>query len=242
MRMRAVVVAGVAAGLVLAGCGSPGQSGESAAPVESESASGEVATYFGDCPEGHPARDALAGVTYPGRSSAAHDGVVGTIYNDTTNTIRVMSDSVNDNGSCSLKPGKNTMFAGSMGKRETRYWLSPLEVDNYGEMFWVYLYSEGQEGVTAVGFWDPNSGDPQVFASERKYSTGEACPPGEKPATTGEMEEGFADSLTGDAIGALWVTRLRDDKDVARQGTGWDGWAVNDWARVDLRVYELGKC
>jgi len=242
--MQPLLIAGLAVGLALSGCGSAGRSGESSAPVESVSASGEVVGGSGivkECPEGHPARGVLSAVTFPGRSSAAHDGVVRTIYNDTDHTIGVDSDGTGEI-SCFLNPGRNTMFAGSMGVRESRSVHMPHEVKEASEMFWLYLSARMHQGVTAVGFLDPNRGEPQVFASQRVSNLHSACPPDEKPTSTGEMEQASHEALTGDAIGALWIERLRDDKNVARQGTGWDGWAVNDWARIDLRVYELGSC
>ena len=241
--MRAMIIASVVVGLGLAGCGSSGQSAESptqsSAPVESISASGAVATYFGECPEGHPARDALSAVTFEGRSSAAHDGVVGTIYNDTEQPIEVRTDML---GSCDLGPGKNTMFAASMGEREGRYYLVPREVEDYNKMFWLYLSSPTTTGETAVGFLDPNTGEPRVFASQRSAVTQAACPPGQGVKSSGDLYPGGAERFVDTSIGYLMAKRWPDDKNVARQGTGWDGWAVNDWARIDLVVHRVGTC
>jgi nitrous oxide reductase accessory protein NosL len=69
--MRSTLTAALAAGVLLAGCGS---TTSTPAPVESESASGAVAGTVADCKEGPPA-ELFKAKTY------SHDGVVGTMRN-----------------------------------------------------------------------------------------------------------------------------------------------------------------
>ena len=220
MRLRTVFAA-VAALALLAACGS-----SATAPVESGSAPGEVASAISDCTQGPPAQASLRD-----DPTKITDGVVGTLYNETPGEVYV-SIGAHFNDLCRLKPGSSTVFAGSG-------WI-------YGVNLFISRNAEpGERSGTEVTLrdtiaWYPN-GAVQGFrflkpgSNERNMCRSEAG----NEHDFGEKEERTYDD---DALGRLTITRLPDDSDAARKWVGVTDAHVDDWARMDVRIYRVGNC
>jgi hypothetical protein len=56
------------------------------------------------------------------------------------------------------------------------------------------------------------------------------------------LSEGDTQEVGSIGAGTLWAQRHDDNKSVAREWTGVDSWAVNDWARIDLIVKPDNIC
>lgn len=220
------MVAGVAAGLVLAGCGSSGQSGESSAPVpvESGSASGAVAADdVQPCPSGPPltAGEGLA----EGRFDE-DDGAFGTLYNETGVTVWVRADGPGPSGDgdwCALDAGRGAAFGGG----------EVLNMD-------VTTAPESRAG-TSIHVNDPWLGLPKVKTYYERPGFG-WCGARDEPRylDTGGLEENEENWLNGKEQGSVVVKRHPDSKSIAREWIGTD--KADDWARIDLHVKALGTC
>ena len=239
----ATCVATVSAVLVLAGCGS---SSSSSVPVESGSASGSVAAAGDPCPQGAPASGQFSGV-----QDAGHDGVVGSLRNDTGTTVWVRG--LEGGEPCTLAPGQGVAYAGSHRavdlylQKKLPPWVPLME--NFGsrkagQLDWdsAVLISQGPDGGSpgiVVAFVDPNDG----LASARTWyrtADGFKCPPASHLHTN--LWAGEEEALSGSTQGTVTVKRLSDDKAAARQWSGVDSWKVNDWARIDVAVQSFGTC
>ena len=219
--MRSLVVSIVAASALLAACGSG-----ATAPVESGSASGDVASAIADCSQGPPAQASLRD-----DPTKIPDGVVGTLYNETPGEVYV-SIGAHFNDMCRLKPGASTVFAGSG-------WL-------YGVDLFISRNAEpGERSGTEVTLrdtiaWYPN-GAVQGFrflkpgSNERNMCRSEA-------GNERDFSEGEEHSYDENALGKLTITRLPDDSDAARKWAGVRDAHVDDWARMDVRIYRVGNC
>lgn len=219
--MRSLAVPIVAASVLLVACGS-----SATAPVESGSGSGEVASAISDCAEGPPARGSLKD-----DPTKIPDGVVGTLYNETPEAVYV-SIGRYFNDMCRLAPGASTVFAGSG-------WL-------YGVNLFISRNSEpGERSGTEVTlrdtvYWYPN-GAVQGFrflkpdSNERRMCTSDA-------GKERDFSQGDERSYDDDALGKLTITRLPDDSNAARKWTGVTDAHVDDWARMDVRIWRLGNC
>ena len=219
--MRALVIVGIATGLVLVGCGSSGGSGGSAstaASVESASASGAVAVE-GDqpCRSGSPltAGEGLA----DGRFDK-DDGVFGTVYNETGSTLWVKS--WGNEKWCRLDAGRG----GAFGAGE---YINLLVSTGTRDTPGIRIYA-----------WDPYwMGLPQV-KTMYLTSSNSICGNGESWLDTGPLEEEDEDRLNGTEQGSVDVKRHSDSKSIAREWIGTS--KADDWARIDLNVRSIGRC
>jgi hypothetical protein len=217
MKRRAMVVgtaALAAATCLVTACGAVGGSGQSPGPVESASDSGELAyAGVGPCPQGPPASGFLNQVGDP-----EHDGVVGTVRNETSSTIYMQWDS----DICSIGPGQRAAYAGSVD--------ASFKVRNGPERS-----TSVSVGVYVV---DPNTGYPRVNVFSVQMSSSDSDLPCDVSAykKAVSLSEGSTQEVGGIGAGTLWVHRHGDDKTAARDWTGVNSWAVNDWARIDLMV------
>jgi len=208
--MRSLIIAGLASGLLLAGCGS---TASTPAPVEAGSQTGEMAAASADCPLGPPAQG-----QFQVYSGMGNDGVVGSIYNDTMQTIDIGHRSSVDKP-CALKPGERMAFSAS----------SP-----YGEAF--FAVRQGANVGALVTVSDPSVGYPS--ASVSGFSGRDGC--GAEDSSPG-LREGQEWRSSYLASGAVTIKRLSDDGAAARQWSGIDSWKVDDWARMDIRIERLGE-
>lgn len=231
----------IAAGLLLTGYGSA-EVAAPAAPVESSSASGAVAS--GDvCPQGAPARGMFRG-RYWGINYS--DGVLGHVYNQTSSPIWLWSEQKTDPTPCRVDPGQGASFAATTGRdmdtkdaaswRGTRWWKG---VD--GGHFWMLATASpdpSSPGV-AIGLDDPFSAKPQAYSVYRT-AAGTACASDDVMFQSARLSEGDEYRLKGGSQGDVLVKRLDDNKEVAVEWT--DSWHARDWARLDIFVDAIGRC
>lgn len=236
MRML-TIVAGLM--LVLSACGaSSSGTASSEAPVESATASGEVASQIASCKEGAPAELFKYGTD-------KHDGVVGTIYNEGTADLVVAlanewPGTPDDPKTlrCYLAAGKSVVFAGGTGGDSAGTAVRFVIYDRT----WYDLPSDspdkrrsGRNG-TFLALTDPSMGFTRVrLGGFKEGGKEDFCP---KDEWTQMMIERF--TTLGD--GWLKVVRKVDDKAAAREWSGTDSWTVNDWARMDVYVTKGGAC
>ena len=221
--MRAIRLAAASVGvlLLLTACGSTAATDPA---VQSASDSGAVAGGASACPSDPPARKPLKDKNwYPLR-----DGVVGAIYNETSNTIYV---GFPGQGICGIAPGGYAPYSVTEQVSQYDNWVYPLIVS---------ATADGYNGV-CVAAVDPDVGYPGVLivgkpacsntlSASREYDDVQ-----ERMSTLSEDES--VELRNGNTV--IVATRLEDDGDVAKQWTGSDTWAVTDWARIDLRVKQL---
>ena len=205
---------------LITGCGAVGGSGQSPGPVESASDSGELAyAGVGPCPQGPPASGFLNQVGDP-----ENDGVVGTVRNETSGTIYVKRSS----DICSVAPGQRAAYAESLTaelkiRNDATKRSTFVEVDVY-----VEDPNTGYPTVKVVGVTMSKSRDLPCSVSAYKKSV--------------SLSEGDTQEVGSIGAGTLWAQRHDDNKSVAREWTGVDSWAVNDWARIDLIVKPDNIC
>lgn len=220
--MRLLAAMSVVAALaLLAACGS-----SATAPIESGSASGEAASAVADCAQGPPARESLKD-----DPTKIPDGVVGTLDNETPGEVYV-SIGAHFNDMCRLAPGASTVFAGNG-------WL-------YGVNLFISRNAEaGKRSGTEVTlrdtvWWYPHAAV-QGFrflkpgSNERTMCRSDA-------GNERDFSEGEERSYDEDALGKLTITRLPDDSRAAREWAGVTDAHVDDWARMDVRIYRVGNC
>lgn len=220
-------VAGVGvAACLLAACGASTGSGSSTAqspgPVESVSDSGELA-YRGatSCPPGPPASGFLNAVG----GDPEHDGVVGTVRNETSYRIFLIGKTYDD--FCSIEPGQRAAYAASD--------QVALKIRNDGT-------KRSTTVTTYVYVTDPNTGDPTVSVGGYEMGKSNDLPCYVKSGSRVTLDEGSTQEVGPIGSGTLWAQRHDDDKNIAREWTGADSWAVNDWARIDLMVKPVDVC
>ena len=90
----------------------------------------------------------------------------------------------------------------------------------------VYWYPNG--AVQGFRFLKPDS-------NERKMCAPDA-------GKERDFSEGDERTYDDDALGKLKITRLPDDSNAARAWTGVTDAHVDDWARMDVRIWRLGNC
>ena len=213
---RAALAYALAAGVLLAGCGS---AASTPAPVESSPSGGEVAASVPDCPEGAPARDGFQSRT------SEFNGVVGTLYNDTGEELQVTA--VRSGTVCRLAAGRSVVFADGRLEREIQ--------DPNDQKRASYIVKSPSGAEAEVQLTDPNYGRPwgDVFVP-RKYAS---C----TSEGTGWLAEGETWEKDTAQLGHVRITRLDDDADAARRWSGTDSWTVDDWQRIDVRFLRLSK-
>ena len=212
-----MVVAAMAAGVVLAGCGSSGQSGESSAPVESASASGAVASAE-ECRSGPPISP------QSGRTLDKHDGVFGTLYNETGSTLWVSMDWNVGETWCRLDAGRGAAFGAA-------------EFINL-----LVSVGNGSDSYPGVRIF---VNDPEWFFLPKVKTSYEAsdrrlCYQDQSELDTGGLEENEENWLNGKVQGSVEVKRFPDSKAIAREWIGTS--KADDWARIDLHVKQIGVC
>lgn len=229
--MRFVPALLASAALMLSACGS-----SATAPAESPVSSavaGGVASEVSDCAEGAPARNPL------GFGSVGNDGVVGTVYNDTSQNVYLHNGtewpgSQDKNAiPCRLAAGKSTSFSGSTSSTD--------DVELY-----ISAEENGQSRAgTKIGMNDVLISWPRVVVKGFSFRH-----PGwerEWNCTTDasknvNISEGQTEAYDDPALGTLTVTRLPDDGAAAREYVGTDSSKVDDWARIDVRISRVGAC
>ena len=222
--MRRIVIAAMAAGALLAGCGSSGQSTESSAvptpppPVESASASGSVAAADSQACRSGPPISPPEGYTFD-----EDDGVFGTLSNETGSTLWVSMDWNLGTSWCRLDAGRGAAFGAG------KFINLRVSVGNG---------SASYPGVTIYAT-DPWIGSPKV-KTQYETSTGGICQRDQSILDTGSLEENEENWLNGKAQGSIEVKRLPDSKAIAREWTGTS--KADDWARIDLRIRQMGVC
>ena len=228
-----MVVAAVAAGVVLAGCGSSGQSGESSAPVESASASGAVASAE-ECPANSPVRGSLKGRMYAG----ADDGVFGHIYNTTGSQLWVWGPRKDAAAPCLLNPGKGASFGFPHPPYEKANWV-PTNLGTGWIMFLVTSSPDSDAPGTVIGVLDLMYGYPKGLSVYRTAG-GSTCPSDNVEFRTDGLSEGQEYRLKGNSQGSVLVKRLDDNEEIAREWMQTSD--ADDWARLDLNVESIGRC
>ena len=236
--MRIHVIAGMAMGLVLVGCGSSGGSGGSAspAPVDSAAGPGEVAREISECPANSPVRGPLLD------KLEKYNGVFGHVYNQTSVRITIISQEGDD---CWLDPGKGASYAGTsdLNKGERRFsstyapWRPSAVDDGDGETWlWMLVTPYPDYGVSgmAIGMDDPRAGWPSAGSIYRE-SNGRVCRKDDVLLQTNGLSEGGEYRLSGSSQGSVLVKRLEDSERIARE---WMPGHTNtdDWARIDLYI------
>lgn len=222
--------AAAAVAVALSACGAAGEdSGPSGAPapIESAAGSGEVASALNPlCEQGPPASQ--RGFRVDG--DAEHDGVVGTMRNETGYWVLVGS---NREGvaKCYLAPGARLAYAGNYGVLIKLQWDS-----SDGESLWPSSFLPNSAWISME---DPDQDYPYVRISTgvRMYDDGCAL-----DNVGRDLREGETSTLGGVGAGTVTATRLPDDKYASRDWTGRDSWAVNDWARIDLVLTPEKRC
>jgi len=188
-----------------------GASGSTPPPVESASQSGEVAA--------NEASDCSLGPPAQGQlrefTERDNDGVVGSIYNETGSTLAI-GQFRKGKAPCLLGPGQRIAFA----------------LRSYTP---IYVIPAGDRGGTLVTLDDPIIDYPRVFLNG--YGDSMYCDPTLTSPDLGEGESWDSDTRMS---GKLQIQRLDDDEDVARQWSGSSG-HVDDWARMDVRIYRAGE-
>ena len=230
--MRTItIVAGLM--LMLSACGgSSSGTASTPAPVESATASGEVASFLWDmqpCTPSPPPQSRLRANTDD------NDGVVGTITNTQNEIASPYSGQPSDliitrripegmQWVCYIEPGKSTPFAFGDGVEfgiGLRSWLVDLtdEKDKSGRG-WLHLKLEDPTfGYPSVTWWCPLYAwsDEDGGAKSKRLSEGE-------------------DAVMG------YVRRLPDEAAAAREFSGTKSSNVDDWARIDIRYDGEYQC
>ena len=235
--MMRMVVAAMAAGVVLAGCGSSGQSAESSAPVESASASGAVASAE-ECPANSPVRGILKGDV----GWASYNGVFGHIYNTTGSPLWVWSQRKDAGAPCLLNPGKGASFGFAGPPKEEATWVPRhdfLLVSNHWILFLVTSSAASDAPGTMIGVFDPDIGYPNA-ASIYRTAGGSSCEGDDVGLETDGLSEGQEYRLKGNSQGSVLVKRLDDNEVIAREWMQTSD--ADDWARLDLYVESIGRC
>ena len=233
--MMRMVVAAMAAGVVLAGCGSSGQSAESSAPVESASASGAVASAE-ECPANSPVRGSLKGDV----GWRSYDGVFGHIYNTTGSQMWVWGPRKDAAAPCLLNPGKGASFGFAGPPDDKANWV-PTSVKAFSGLI-VFLVTSSPDSDapgTMIGVSDPEMDYPDA-ASIYRTAGGSRCKSDDVALRTGSMREGQEYRLKGNSQGSVLVKRLDDNEEIAREWMQTS--KANDWARLDLYVESIGRC
>ena len=228
----------MAAGVMLTGCGSSGQSTESSAvptpPVESASGSGAPASAE-ECPANSPVRGRLKGDVSP----LSYNGVFGHVYNNTGSTVWIWSQDRAATSPCRLSPGKGASYGGPSQPRMTEdaAWVP----GGARGLFWLLLTSSQDSGApgTAVAVYDPPVGYPDAVSV---YTTagGSRCDRDDVRLETGGLSEGQEYRLKGNSQGSVLVKRLDDNEGIAREWMQTSD--ADDWARMDLFVESIGRC
>jgi hypothetical protein len=211
--MKTALIGALTAGVLLAGCGS---AASTPAPVESSPSGGEVAASVPDCPEGAPARDGFR------TDIDESDGVVGTIYNDTSEALGVTPWW---RAICRLGPGRSVVFAGGTEVEEQDGGDSPAQ-----PAYFTITRLGDTTVKTKVELDDPNVGWPRGAVTVSSCET----------VFTRGLSEGQAWERDSRELGHVTIARLDDDADAARRWSGSDSWWVDDWARIDVRVLRVG--
>ena len=216
-------IAAACSALLLAACGSAGSTSPS--PVETMSDSGDVAAATSPCPEGPPASGSVLRII---DSSPEHDGTVGTIANRTGRTIYLAQfDAPLASAQwCSVADGQRAAYAMEQPTKllVTYQPLAKGSGDSWSPPFQMVVWAE-----------DPAVGSPDASIAASKVVAGpttDICWGSTRETT---LSEGDRVDLTTSYASAT-VIRHDDDRDIARQWTGVDSWAVNDWARIDFEV------
>jgi hypothetical protein len=92
---------------------------------------------------------------------------------------------------------------------------------------------------------DPNTGYPRVNVFSVQMGKRDRRLPCDVSAygkSAVSLSEGSTQEVGGIGAGTLWAHRHGDDKTAARDWTGVNSWAVNDWARIDLMVKPGNIC
>jgi hypothetical protein len=153
------------------------------------------------------------------------DGVVGSIYNKTGGTIFVAftdgsySEPDSDDAGCALADGKSVAVAASS----------------------YYILARGigtQTGKTLISANDQTSWWPTVTASTYYVRSPKKVCDGAGSDGLSEGQDWWVDTAD---IGKVRAVRLEDDADAVHTWTGFDTWAVRDWARIDFEIYRLGE-
>ena len=241
--MKRVVVTAMAAGVVLAGCGSSGQSAESSAPVESASGVGAPASAD-ECPANAPVRGLLKG------RLEGDDGVFGHVYNSTGDTLWVWSQVKDSPTPCRLAPGKGASFASDSVEVESKdaAWVPPRkEAQSEGDLsridrFWILVTGSAEATApgVAVGLVDPLMARPDAVSIYRSPGGG-TCASDNVALYTGGLSENREYRLKGNSQGSVLVKRLSDSKEIAREWMPGNT-DTDDWARLDLYVESIGRC
>lgn len=215
--MKTLVIAALALGTVLAGCGSSGQTADPTVSVESADASGGVAADDGiACPSGPPAR----GVMVINAFDDQH-GVVGQIYNESGATLWLWSRKWP--GICQLDAGRSAGFA--VGSSAV---ITVSSVQDYGKSPGIGIRIEDTPGLSpAVTTWfqRPNLSRCESNKSEVK--------------TVG-LKEDSEQMLEGVAQGSVLVTRLPNSKEINREWL--PSGNADNFSRIDLYVKAVGIC
>lgn len=223
---RILGVSVLATVVLLAGCRSETTSSEDSLAVVSESDPGRVADAVADCSQGPPASAPLTAF-----HQSMPDGVVGTVYNESDDDLYV-SIGWNFATACRVAAGTSTAFAGSDWARSVELFISRnIEPDpRSGTYVWLVdpmtWYPTGT--VQGFRFLEPGS------------KVRERCEP--DAGKERDFKEGDEQSYDDAALGALTITRLPDDGKAAREWAGTTSMAVNDWARIDVRIWRVGDC
>ena len=201
---------------LIAACGS-----SSTAPVESASASGEVASAIADCPQGPPARDHLK------TGDVDNAGVWGTLTNETTEPVFV-ANGWDRAPSCRLTPGASAAFAGSR-------WSVDVSLVITQEA------KPGQPSGTNIGLKNVLfGGTPDVYSYASGSSGRIDC--GSEDSSGRELTSGSSITYGSPVTGKVTVTRLANDSAAAREYVGIDSPLLDTWARIDVRIVRLGIC
>ena len=215
--MRRLVIAAIAAGVALSGCGSSGEAAVPVASVESADSSGGVAEASEwTCPSGPPARGVLTINTF----DAGH-GVVGQLYNETGSTLWVWSRKMP--GFCQLEAGRSTGFA--VGSSAV---FTVTAERNFEKAPGVGIRIEDKEVLS-----------PRVSTFFQRASLSRCASDGaelEAVLPQGDSEE----LLEGVAQGSVLAKRLPDNDDIAREWL--TSGASDNFSRIDLFIRAIGTC
>lgn len=246
--MRQVVIGFTVTAMLLTACGATSSTQESAAPIASASDSGAVAQAVADCAAGPPASgELLNGVT----DNPRHDGVVGAIYNKTPGDLFVsrMSDAANSAGVyqegyttglwCRIPKGGSAAYAWSRGyEKQLLITAKQITRTNVGRG-WDWDPFRG----LLVSAKDPNAGFSTVSISGMAIvdsATEQERRPREEEYQKRDEPIGEGDTRTlKNHDGTVEFYRHEDDGAIAREWTGKDTWAVDDWARIDISVTRI---
>ncbi|MFM8772566.1 MAG: hypothetical protein ACKOFP_01775 [Actinomycetota bacterium] len=137
---------------------------------------------------------------------------------------------------CSIAPGQRAAYAGN-GSRDFHVFHKPLALGEPSCCPWR-LANPSCFDALGVGAKDGLTGDPEITLYN--YGFRNITDPWDRSfgSATESLGEGQRRELTNE-WGTVTFIRHGDNQAVAREWTGYDDWAVNDWARIDFEINSL---